>query len=122
NEPLHIYGTGNQTRTFCYVSDAITGFLKVLVDGVPGEPYNIGNPKPEISMLELSRCIEQVLKKDLAKEIVTYPDSYPADEPNRRCPDISKANIQVGYEPRVSLEEGLKRFFMWVEENYSRDA
>ncbi len=63
--PLHIYGSGNQTRTFCYITDAIAGFLKVLVHGVPGEPYNIGNPKPEISMLELAHEIEKVLGHSL---------------------------------------------------------
>jgi len=121
-QPLKIYGSGNQTRTFCYVTDAINGFLRVLTKGVPGEPYNIGNPDPEISMLELAKRVEQVLGRDVGKDIVNYPDSYPADEPNRRCPDISKARHQIGYEPGVSLEDGLKRFFSWTAETYHGKA
>lgn len=117
-EPLHIYGTGNQTRTFCYVTDAIRGFLQVLVNGKSGEPYNVGNPSPEISMRELAIEVGHVLRKDVKFETVDYPESYPADEPNRRCPDISKARSHVGYEPTVSLRDGLTRFFNWAEKAY----
>ena len=53
DKPLQVYGTGNQTRTFCYVTDAINGFIRVFLNGVSGNPYNIGNPDPEISVLEL---------------------------------------------------------------------
>ena len=119
NKPLHIYGSGNQTRTFCYITDAIVGFLKVLVHGVPGEPYNIGNPKPEISMLHLAREIEKVLGRSLEIATITYPDSYPADEPNRRCPDIRKASLQLDFHPRVALKEGLKRFLAWSNSVYT---
>lgn len=116
---LQIYGDGNQTRTFCYVTDAIVGFLKVLVDGVPGEPYNIGNPYPEISMKNLAEEIGKILKRsDIKYETVDYPDTYPADEPNRRCPEISKAIQQLGYTPKVNLDDGLKRFFTWAEKAY----
>ena len=55
-EPLQIYGDGTQTRTFCYITDALVGFLSVILNGVPGEAYNIGNPKPEVSMLDLVIC------------------------------------------------------------------
>jgi UDP-glucuronate decarboxylase len=117
--PLQIYGHGDQTRTFCYVTDAIVGFLRVLADGVPGEPYNIGNPTPEISMKDLAIEVAKVLdKKEIEFDIVDYPDTYPADEPNRRCPDISKAVQQLGYDPRVSLEDGLKRFFTWADKAF----
>ena len=51
---------------------------------------------------------------------INYPDSYPADELNRRATDITKANIKLVYEPKVSLDEGLRRFFKWTEENYSK--
>jgi UDP-glucuronate decarboxylase len=119
NKPLHIYGSGNQTRTFCYITDAIAGFLKVLVHGVPGEPYNIGNPKPEISMLHLAREIGKVLGRSLEIATITYPDSYPADEPNRRCPDIRKASLQLDFRPRVALKEGLKRFLAWSNSVYT---
>ena len=113
-QPLHVYGSGNQTRTFCYITDAIAGFLKVLVHGVPGEPYNIGNPVPEISILELARMIQEVLGQELQIRQVNYPDAYPADEPLRRCPDITKAARQLGFEPSVKIRDGLQRFFDWT--------
>lgn len=115
-KPLQIYGHGDQTRTFCYVTDAVGGFLRVLMEGVPGEPYNIGNPSPEISMKALAVEVARALGRDKVDfDVVDYPDTYPADEPNRRCPDITKAAQQLGYAPRVSLEDGLKRFFDWAQ-------
>ncbi|MGH2670680.1 MAG: NAD-dependent epimerase/dehydratase family protein, partial [bacterium] len=64
-EPLHIYGSGVQTRTFCYVTDAVAGFLKVLLRGRRGEAYNIGNPVPEVSMLDLAKTLEDVVGRPL---------------------------------------------------------
>lgn len=113
-EPLEVYGTGNQTRTFCYVTDAIRGFLLALLRGAPGEPYNIGNPLPEISMRDLAKLVGRINNQDVKFDTVEHPDTYPADEPQRRCPDISKARAQIGYEPKVSLEDGLTRFFNWA--------
>lgn len=118
-QPFHIYGDGLQTRTFCYITDAINGFLRVLIRGVPGSPYNIGNPKPEISMLELAATIKEILKIPNTIDLIEYPDSYPADEPNRRCPDISKARTQLKYEPQVPLRVGLERFFTWTQAHYT---
>ena len=117
--PFHIYGDGRQSRTFCYISDAITGFMKVLMAGVPGEPYNIGNPSPEISMLDLALLTKRILGIDNAIDVIEYPDSYPADEPNRRCPDITKARKQLAYAPQVSLEEGLTKFYTWTQAHFS---
>jgi UDP-glucuronate decarboxylase len=116
---LKIYGSGNQTRTFCYITDAIVGFISVIAKGVPGEAYNIGNPSPEISMAQLVNEIEKVIGNKLSKDLIEYPDSYPADEPNRRAPDIKKAKIQLNYNPEISLHEGLKRFLNWTDKNYS---
>jgi UDP-glucuronate decarboxylase len=116
--PLKVYGTGNQTRTFCYVTDAINGFLRVIARGVPGQAYNIGNPTPEISVFELVTEIEKVLGKSIDKEVIEYPDSYPADEPNRRCPDIVKARRQLEFHPEVTIADGLKRFFDWTDDTY----
>lgn len=118
NKPLHVYGRGDQTRTFCYISDAMQGFLRVVARGVAGEPYNIGNPKPEISMLDLCKVMEESIGRKLQLEVVEYPDSYPADEPMRRCPDITKAEIQLGFVPRVTLAEGVKRFLTWTDKTY----
>ena len=119
NLPLHIYGQGSQTRTFCYLTDAMVGFLLVNLRGVPGEVYNIGNPKPEISIDELVDNISSVLGRKVPCDIVNYPDSYPADEPMRRCPDIRKANLQLKYKPEISLKEGLRRFLDWSDGIYT---
>jgi UDP-glucuronate decarboxylase len=118
NKPLQIYGSGNQTRTFCYITDAIRGFLQVLINGEPGEPYNIGNPEPEISMIDLVQMIGKIMNRDIQYDIIEYPDSYPADEPMRRCPDITKAVLHLGYKPSVNLYDGLTRFFTWAKEAY----
>ncbi len=117
--PLHVYGTGNQTRTFCYITDAIVGFLLVVLEGVAGEAYNIGNPEPEISMLDLVARIESVSSRSVSCDIVEYPDSYPADEPNRRAPDIRKARLQLSFEPEVGLDDGLRRFLDWSDGVYT---
>ena len=116
---VRVYGSGEQTRTYCYVSDALNGFLRVIARGVPGEAYNIGNPTPEISVRDLVRRLAGVLGREVASEAVEYPDTYPADEPRRRCPDIRKAGLQLGYAPAVELDEGLRRFLGWTERSYS---
>ena len=116
---VRIYGGGEQTRTYCYVSDAMNGFLRVIARGVPGEAYNIGNPHPEISVNGLVGRLGGVLGREMRSETVDYPDTYPADEPRRRCPDIRKAQLQLGYEPVVELDEGLRRFLEWTERAYS---
>jgi len=118
-DALKVYGSGAQTRTFCYITDAMVGFMKVALRGVAGEAYNIGNPKPEISMLDLVKSIESVLGADLAYDVIEYPDSYPADEPMRRAPDIRKAELQLKYNPEVALEDGLKRFLDWSDRTYT---
>lgn len=118
HEPLHIYGAGSQTRTFCYVTDAVAGFLKVLLRGRRGEAYNIGNPVPEVSMLDLAKTLEDVVGRPLGIECVEYPDTYPGDEPQRRCPDISKATAELSYRPMVELQEGLRRFMGWAQRSY----
>ena len=117
--PVAVYGSGSQTRTFCYVSDAMDGFLRVIARGVPGETYNIGNPKPEIGMRDLVARIETVLARKVEHNVIEYPDSYPADEPNRRCPDIRKAQLQLKFHPEVGLDEGLRRFFSWTDRTYT---
>lgn len=118
-KPLLVYGSGNQTRTFCYITDAINGFLRVIARGVSGETYNIGNPKPEIGMKDLVTLIGKVRSTPIKHEVIEYPDSYPPDEPNRRCPDIRKANLQLSYHPKVDIEMGLKRFLDWTDSIYT---
>lgn len=117
--PLYIYGTGAQTRTFCYVSDAMNGFLRTLLNGIPGEAYNIGTPQPEISIVDLVKEMEAVLGRGIEVVSIEYPDSYPPDEPMRRCPDINKARFQLSYEPTIDLREGLRRFIDWAFGTYT---
>lgn len=116
---LTIYGTGLQTRTFCFVEDAILGFLQVLLLGRSGEAYNIGNPSPEISMRGLVDLIKKVSTQPVEAKFIPYPESYPAGEPMRRCPDISKAAKDVGFAPGVDLEHGLRTFLAWTEHAYT---
>ena len=108
-EPFKIYGNGKQTRTFCYAGDGITYFLKILLNGKNGEVYNVGNPNPEIDMHELTKIFYDTFNKPYYYEVIDYPDSYPSDEPTRRCPDITKAKDATGFSPSVNLDEGLRR-------------
>lgn len=115
---LKLYGSASQTRTFCYITDALDGFLKVITKGSPGDPYNIGNPKPEITIDELADIFIKIASNKSSKDLIEYPDSYPADEPMRRCPDIKKAKIQLNFNPTVKLEDGIKRFLSWTDKYY----
>lgn len=112
NEEIVIYGTGQQTRTFCYVTDAIRAVLALMVHGESGEAYNVGNSGPEVTMEQLARKCLAVTGRHVPIVLRDPPSSYPGDEPQRRCPDLSK--ISRWYAPRVGLDEGLRRFFEGV--------
>ena len=120
-ENLKVYGHGKQTRTFCYITDAMNGFFRALIGGTKPDIYNVGNPTPEISMSDLAKLVCATSKSETEFELVKYPSSYPEDEPNRRCPNISKISTSLGYEPTVTLEEGLKRFLGWASINYTSE-
>jgi nucleoside-diphosphate-sugar epimerase len=109
---------GRATRTFCYAADSITGYYKVLIEGGAGEPYNIGVETPEISMADLARKIAEIGRRYVGytgKVVTAKSDDadYLVDNPNRRCPIITKARTQIGYDPRIDLDEGLDRVFRW---------
>ena len=104
-----IHGDGRQTRTFCYITDAITGFLKVIFRNNKHLIYNIGNPNNEISMINLVKCFDKILKKKNKFSLISYPKHYPADEPRRRCPNINLAIKNLNYLPKISVNEGIKR-------------
>ena len=101
-EPLTVYGDGSQTRSFCYVSDEIDGFIR-LSKSSEHFPVNIGNPT-EFTILE---CAKRVLAVTGSKSAVRY-DPLPQDDPQQRCPDITKAKTLLGWEPRIDLETGLR--------------
>ena len=102
-DPITVYGTGQQTRSFCYVSDLINGIFKLSVSKESG-PINIGNPT-ERTMLEFAQEIKRLTQSP--SEIV-YQELPTADDPKQRKPDITKAQTLLGWEPTVSLENGLK--------------
>jgi UDP-glucuronate decarboxylase len=101
-EPISIYGDGQQTRSFCYVSDLVDGLLSVARVETFDSPVNLGNPE-EYTMLQLAQSAMRVVGKTV--ELVRRP--LPADDPKRRCPDITKAKRLLGFSPRVQLEQGL---------------
>lgn len=115
-EVLPVHDKGDQTRTFCYISDAIVGFFKVLFSDRNGEIYNVGIDGPEINMVMLANTVSNLFGRNAPVKLVKYPDSYPADEPNRRCPDLSKIKEHVNYTPTVGLEEGLQRTAAWYRD------
>jgi UDP-glucuronate decarboxylase len=103
NEPITIYGDGTQTRSFCFVSDLIDGFLKLIqTDSDVTGPVNLGNPR-EFTMLELATKIIQLTDSQSVLEFLPLP----ADDPKQRKPDISSAKSKLKWEPKVDLEEGL---------------
>jgi dTDP-glucose 4,6-dehydratase len=101
-EDLTVYGDGNQTRSFCYVSDEIEGFLR-LAKSDEHLPVNIGNPN-EFTILE---CAQKVLAITGSKSKIRYED-LPQDDPKLRRPDITKAKTLLGWEPKIDLEKGLQ--------------
>ena len=117
-QPLPVHGKGTQTRTFCYVSDAVVGFFKVLLSGKPGGIYNVGNDKPEITMYKLAKILTKTIKSSSKIEIIDYPKTYPGGEPQRRCPDLKKIASELGYSPKVSLEDGLTRSADWFQSEH----
>ena len=101
-EPLTVYGSGNQTRSFCYVSDLIDGIVRLAASD-EHYPVNLGNPT-EFTILE---CAQAVLEVTGSKSQIRF-EALPEDDPSRRCPDISKARALLDWEPKISLAEGLK--------------
>ncbi len=105
SEPLTIYGDGSQTRSFCYIDDLVEGLVRYMfADGLQGEVINIGNPG-EKSIADFATIIKEIT--GTASEIV-YED-LPEDDPKKRKPDITKARKLLDWEPKVGLDEGIKR-------------
>jgi UDP-glucuronate decarboxylase len=102
-EPLTMYGTGQQTRSFQYIDDLVEGVVRLMHAHYSG-PVNIGNPN-EFTMLELATKV--LAKTGSMSEIDFLP--LPVDDPNRRRPDITLAKTILGWEPTVSLDEGLEK-------------
>lgn len=115
-EEFTVHLPGLQTRTFCYVTDAMIGFLKVLLHPEKGQVFNIGNDDPELTIKDLADKINQTLFNGTIKiKKIEMPEEYPTDQAQRRCPDLSKARRELQYEPTVNLENGLKMSLEWAK-------
>ncbi|MBI4451971.1 NAD-dependent epimerase/dehydratase family protein [Candidatus Woesearchaeota archaeon] len=118
--PLPIYGEGHQTRTFCYITDAMIGFFKMLLSEHNKESFNVGTQEGETSMEELAGMIAEIFgNKVQVRKAPGLNDAYGKSEPKRRCPDITKIRTLLDYHPKVDLRTGLKRFIKWAAEEYS---
>ncbi len=105
NSPLTIYGKGARTRSFCYVSDMVDGIVEsMFAEGVPGEIINLGKPE-EYKILDLAKKIKKLAG---SKSKIVFKPPLP-DDPEQRCPDISKAKKLLKWQPKVSVDEGLRK-------------
>ena len=109
-KPLTLYGDGSQTRSFCYVDDLIEGMIR-LMNGNKTGPINIGNPG-EFTIRQLAEMVREKINPEL--ELVTKP--LPQDDPLQRKPVIDLARKELGWEPSVTLEEGLRPTIDWFQE------
>jgi len=117
NHDITVYGDGKQTRSFCYVSDTVTAlFLQLTNEKAKDEVINIGNSN-EITILELAEKIKRLIN---SKSMITF-HPLPPDDPKRRCPNIDKAKRILGWQPRVTLDEGLTKTIRWFEKFTSAD-
>ncbi len=110
NQPVTVYGDGRQTRSFCYVSDLVEGLCLLMAGDYP-KPVNLGNDQ-EITLLQLIETLEQALGKKL--EIAHQP--LPLDDPVRRRPDLGLARKLLSYEPRVTLDEGIRQTIAYFKD------
>ena len=100
--PLTVFGSGSQTRSFCYVSDLVDGLYRLMLSD-ERYPVNLGNPR-ELTILEFAEHIRRLTGSESPIEFRALPE----DDPKQRCPDIAKARATLGWEPRVMLEDGLR--------------
>lgn len=113
-KPMTIYGNGAQTRSFCYIDDQVTGqMLAMEKENTNGEIFNIGNPD-ERTILEFATLIKRLTK---TKSEIVFSESLPIDDPKQRKPDIIKAKKSLKWQPKISLEEGLKKTISYFRKN-----
>jgi dTDP-glucose 4,6-dehydratase len=116
HEPLTVFGDGQQTRSFCYVSDLIEGIYRLLFSDEV-DPVNVGNPQ-EMSIVEFASLVNEITRNPSG--IVHEP--LPEDDPKVRRPDISRAREILGWEPKVPLEDGLRETITWFEERLGQGS
>lgn len=117
NQALTVHLPAIQTRTFCYITDAMIGFLKALLIGKNGEVYNIGNQNEEITMEELAKKVVDLVNKKATIDYIEMPTEYPRDQAQRRCPDLTKAFNELGYKTTVDLDTMITRSTKVFKEN-----
>jgi len=115
-KPLTIFGDGKQTRSFCYVSDLVEGIFRLMMSD-EHLPTNVGNPQ-EITLLQFAEHVRKQFNNE--PKIVFEP--LPEDDPKRRCPDISKAKRLLKWEPKVSLDDGLRMTVEYFREQFHKEA
>lgn len=118
---IMILSNGSPTRTFCYIADSITGYLKIMLMG-KFDYFNVGIEKPEISIEHLAKIYQEKGERLFGyKGNVVYAVSedkeYLTNNPQRRCPDISKARKLLGYAPEIEVEQGVERFLQFIKES-----
>lgn len=115
-EKVTVYGDGSETRTFAYCTDFLTGLIKLLFSECNGEIFNLGSDTHgEISMFNLAYLIKDI-SNNIFVDKVPYPAVY-KKQPQRRCPDLTKVREKIGYSPKISLEDGIRRYWEWAKEN-----
>jgi len=112
-DPITVHGDGSQTRSLCYVDDLVEGIWRLLTSDVVGMPVNLGNPE-EVKVLDLARTI--VLLAGSASEVMFT--ERPIDDPEVRCPDISRATSLLGWAPLIPLTDGLERTISWARKTW----
>ena len=112
-DPLTVYGDGGQTRSFCFYTDLIDGIIRLL-DVNYTDPVNLGNPD-EFTISDFSKLVLELIH---TKSEIVYKD-LPVDDPIQRCPDISLAKKILGWEPKVSIQEGLQKTIDWFKKEIS---
>lgn len=118
NQPITVYGEGKQTRSFCYVDELIDGLIRLMSSGVDFVgPVNLGNPT-EFTILEAAQKVIELTGS--RSKIVFRP--LPQDDPMQRKPDITLAKEKLGWEPKISLEEGLKKTIAYFDELLSSEG
>ena len=121
NRDIEILSNGSPTRTFCYIADSINGYLKILLHG-SYDYFNIGIETPEITISQLAEIYVKAGKKVFGytgkvKFATSEDKQYLTNNPQRRCPKIDKARTILGYNPSISVEEGVDRFLTFIKEN-----
>jgi len=117
-QAIRMYSDGSPTRAFCYTSDAIEGFTRALLIGKPGRSYNIGNDTQETSMLELAEMVSDNVGGVKVTTAESEDKDYLTDNPQRRLPNLERAREELGYSPKVNVDEGLKRIINWYQDTY----